>query len=340
MKQNVSLLFSNRMTARHADLELAIGILSEPMRREYFHRRQQIRASWLPHCKVELGCTAAFIFGQPPARAAELADSVIVNASEDPAVTTIAKTLGWYRIASRWQSLRFICVVDDDVVANPMGILRDLRRNPQAQLWGALEFASYDVLGLDMPVWADSQRGAMRRHALETLRRREPGVPASSLQERVRRASLRQLATTLRDRTGAVRALRGPYPFPKGPAFVLSASLSSALTSSRCVRRLDLRLRARASEVSELHRRHRKPPPRLLHDLLVGLYLSECAHELPALALYNIGVHKGVSEFRRWQRYDAAPVEQRAALRYVHFGSATSMGHDSMRCRELVWSNL
>ena len=233
---------------RRQDAYLAIGILSEPTKREYFDRREQIRASWLPLCRAALGCAAAFIFGDPPTRTADLSDAVVVTASEHPTVTTIAKTLGWFRFAvRRHQSLRFIAVVDDDTLVNPMGMLRDLRHNSQTHLWGAIEYASYDVMGLDMPVWADNQRGAMRRHALETLRRRETGEPVSSLQDQVRRASLQKLASTLRNRTEAARALRGPYPFAKGPAFVISAHLVRALLSSGCVQRLDSQMHGRTA---------------------------------------------------------------------------------------------
>ena len=88
---------------------------------------------------------AAFVFGSPPKASRDLTDAVIVNASEDPTVATVTKGLGWLRVASQW-SVRFVAIADDDVLLDPVGLVRDLDRRPDGgtapDLWGAIEFAS------------------------------------------------------------------------------------------------------------------------------------------------------------------------------------------------------
>ena len=306
---------------------LAIGILSEPSHRLYFDRRERIRATWLQRCQKP-SCLGAFIFGRPPARADELSDAVVVNASETPMVTTISKTFAWLDVASSW-AVAFVATADDDVILDPLGLLRDCRAY-HSDIWATLEFVSFDLRSLRYRAWSDNQAGGKRLHLRESLI--DAGHSFAQAQVLARKASSRQIARALRNTTH----LRGPYAFPKGPTFVLSLRLARLVVAQgSCVQRLHAHVLQRALAIG-VGARDRQ---RILHDLLIGLYLFECAPELPQnLSLYNTPS----IEFRRWQHFGGdSDRAARAGLRYVHMGRAAVHKYKTRwGCYQQVWSNL
>ena len=291
----------------------------------YFDRRERIRATWLPLCQLP-GCRAAFVFGRPPARESELSDAVVVNASELPVVATIAKTFAWLRVASSW-AVDFVATADDDVILDPRGLLRDCS-SYYMDVWGTLEFVSFDLRTLTYRAWSDNQAGGRRLHFRELLI--DAGHGFARAQALARRASSQQLDAALRHNS---THLRGPYAFPKGPSFVLSARLARlAVVRRACVQTWHARVQRRALALDARHRQ------RMLHDVLLGLYFYECAPELPELSLYNAPS----IEFRRWQQFGGdADVESRAGLRYVHMGRAAVHKYRTRwGCYQQVWANL